>query len=163
MGTSAASEQRIEPLGMVQLLHDHLTTSLCQTVFQQTRTTERERQWSLEALASFWTEVILRAPHSLTQALQEAAIGNGSGWPHVEAAAASIGWTWSELACIEIELANPGVTLQKPDWHHCDFAWTTLEHIHVEPRNGRRRKRRFCPSRKQWKSFAHIPGGKKFT
>ena len=85
MATSAASEHRIELLGTVQLLHDHLTTSLCQTVFQQTRTTERERQWSLEALASFWTEVILRAPHSLTQALQAAAVGNGSGWPPVVA------------------------------------------------------------------------------
>src|SRR5262249_55676595 len=58
---------------------------LCQTVFQQTCTTERERQWSLEALVSFWTEVILRAPQSLPQALQEAALGNGSGWPPVQA------------------------------------------------------------------------------
>ena len=55
MAISVASEQRIELLGTVELLHDHLTTSLCQTVFQQTRTTERERQWSLEALVSFWT------------------------------------------------------------------------------------------------------------
>ena len=47
MAISVASEQRIELLGTVELLHDHLTTSLCQTVFQQTRTTERERQWSL--------------------------------------------------------------------------------------------------------------------
>ena len=85
MAISVASEQRIELLGTVELLHDHLTTSLCQTVFQQTRTTERERQWSLEALVSFWTEVILRAPQSLTQALQEAALGNGSGWPPVQA------------------------------------------------------------------------------
>ena len=79
MTTTVASDHRIELLGTVELLHDHLTTSLCQTVFQQTRTTERQRQWSLEALASFWTEVILRAPPSLTQALQEAAVGNGSG------------------------------------------------------------------------------------
>jgi hypothetical protein len=454
MATSAASEQRIELLGTVQLLHDHLTTSLCQTVFQQTRTTERERQWSLEALASFWTEVILRAPQSLTQALQEAAVSNGAGWPHVKAspeaffqrcqtlnwrffahlheafliqvlpqaqpiyaspvqalrerfaevwiadgsrldavvhrlkllrdvrsrvlpgcltafydlyrgivrhlafnpdaaaaelprataalehvpqgtlllgdrldgvgtffaalsaqglfglcrrhgrqswrwlrdlsktfiaggtawdtlieitgkkdiptqtlrwlrwrkgrdslevltnvlepeqlsirdalslypwrwkverlffdlkevlnlhrfytsspngvamqvyaaalvhtafrvaqghiaqavgtepeeisparffprmAAASIGLTWSELAFIEIQLANPGIDLHKPDWHRCDFAWTIFERIRVEPRHGRRRKRRFCQSRKQWKSFTHIPGGKKLT
>ena len=85
MAISVASEQRIELLGTVELLHDHLTTSLCQTVFQQTRTTERERQWSREALVSFWTEVILRAPQSLTQALQEAALGNGSGWPPVQA------------------------------------------------------------------------------
>jgi DDE family transposase len=451
---SVAWEQRIELLGTVELLHEHLTTSLCQTVFQQTRTTERERQWSLEALVSFWTEVILRAPQSLTQALQEAALGNGSGWPPVQAspeaffqrcqslewrffanlyeaflihvlpqaqpcyaspiytlrehfqevwivdgsrldavakrlkllwdvraqvlpgcltafydlyrgmirhlafnadaaagelpraiaalehvpegtllvgdrlygvgaffaalreqglfglcrrngrqswrwlrelsktysaegtawdtlieikgkkdiptqtlrwlrwrkgreswemltnvvepqrlsirdalrlypwrwkverlffdlkevlnlhrfytsspngvamqvyaaalvhtafrvaqghiaqaigtqpeeispakffprmAAAAIGWTWSEVAFIEIQKANPGIDLQKPDWHRCEFAWTTFEHIRVESRNGRRRKRRFCKSRKQWKSFTHIPGGKKLT
>lgn len=85
MAISVASEQRIELLGTVELLHDHLTTSLCQTVFQQTRTTERERQWSLEAFVSFWTAVILRAPPSLTQALQEAALGNGSGGPPVQA------------------------------------------------------------------------------
>ena len=81
MAISVASEQRIELLGTVELLQDHLTTSLCQTVFQQTRTTERERPWSLEALVSLWTAVILRAPPSLTQAWQEAALGNGSGWP----------------------------------------------------------------------------------
>jgi hypothetical protein len=78
-------------------------------------------------------------------------------------AAASIGLTWSELAFIEIQLANPGIALQRPDWRRCDFVWTTFEHIQVEPRNGRRRKRRFCQSRKQWKSFTHIPGGKKLT
>jgi len=451
---SVAWEQRIELLGTVELLHEHLTTSLCQTVFQQTRTTERERQWSLEALVSFWTAVILRAPQSLTQALQEAALGNGSGWPPVQAspeaffqrcqslhwhffanlyatflaqvlpqaqpcyaspvhtlrehfpevwivdgsrldavakrlkllwdiraqvlpgcltafddlyrglvrhlafnadaaagelpraitalehvpkgtllvgdrlygvgaffaalreqglvglcrrhgrqswrwlrelsktyiaggtawdtlieikgqkdiptqtlrwirwrkgrergerltnvlepqrlsirdalrlypwrwkverlffalkevlnlhrfypgspngvamqvyaaalvhtafrvaqghiaqaigtqpeelspakffprmAAAAIGLTWSEVAFSEIQKANPGVDLHKPDWHRCGFAWTTFAHIRVESRNGRRRKRRFCMSRKQWKSFTHIPGGKKLT
>jgi Transposase DDE domain len=454
MAVSVASDQRIALLGTVELLHEHLTTSLCQTVFQQTRTTERERQWSLEALASFWTEVILRAPQSLTQALQAAALGNNSGWPPVQAspeaffqrcqslhwrffaklheafvtqvlpqaqpcyaspvhtlrehfqevwivdgsrldavakrlkllwdvraqvlpgcltafydlyrgivrhlafhadaaagelpraiaaleqvpkdtllvgdrlygvgtffaalrerglgglcrrngrqswrwlrelsktfiaggtawdtlieikgkkgiptqslrwikwrkggesweiltnvlepkrlsiqdalslypwrwkverlffdlkevlnlhrfytgspngvaiqvyaaalvhtafrvaqghiaqaigtqpeeispakffprmAAAAIGLTWSELAFIEIQKANPGIDLHKPDWHRCEFAWTTFEHIRVESRNGRRRKRRFCQSRKQWKSFTHIPGGKKLT
>ena len=77
MATPASPEQRVELLGTVQVLHEHLTTSLCQTVFQQTRTTERERRWSLAALASFWTEVILRAPQSLTQAIEEAATGNG--------------------------------------------------------------------------------------
>jgi len=78
-------------------------------------------------------------------------------------AAASIGLTWSELALLEMQQANPGIALSKPDWRLCDFAWTTLERIQVEPRNGRRRKRRFCQSRKQWKSFTHIPGGKKLT
>jgi hypothetical protein len=36
-------------------------------------------------LAEFWTAVILRAPHSLTQALEEAAAGTGAGWPTVQA------------------------------------------------------------------------------
>jgi hypothetical protein len=454
MASPAPQATRIELLGTVRILHEHLTTSLCQTVFQQTRITERERQWSLAALASFWTEVILRAPPSLTQALQEAANGSGAGWPHVPAtpeaffercqtlhwrffanlyeaflvqvlpqappcyasplsalrehfaevwvvdgsrldavahrlkllrdvrarvlpgcltalyalyrgvtrhlafhpdaaaaelprasaalahvprgtlllgdrlygvgaffaawtahglsglcrrhgrqswrwlrdlsktsvaggtagdtlgevkgtqetptqtlrwlrwrkgresrelltnvlepkrlsvtdalslypwrwkverlffdlkevlnlhrfytgspngvamqvyaaalvhtacrvaqgqiaqangiepetispaklfprmATASIGLTWVELAFIEMQQANPGLDLQQPDWRRSAFAWTTWECIQVEPRTGRRRKRRFCPSRKQWKSFTHIPGGKKLT
>jgi Transposase DDE domain len=454
MATPASREPRVELLGTVQVLHEHLTTSLCQTVFPQTRTTERERRWSLAALASFWTAVILRAPQSLTQAIEEAATGNGAGWPRVPAtpeaffarcqtlhwrffatlyeafvaqvlpqatpgsaaplhplrerfpevwivdgsrldavahrlkllrevrarvrpggvtacyalyrglprhldftpaaaagelprataalthvpqgtllvgdrlygvgaflaaltsrgmagrcrrngcqswrwrralskpcvaggtvwdtlievkgkkasptqtwrwlrwrqgrerwellthvvvpepwsvldalrlypwrwkvervffdlkevvhrhrfspsspngvamqvyaaalvhtalrvaqghsaqasgmepeesapakffprlAAASIGLTWSERAFRAMQQANPGIALSKPDWRLGDFAWTTVERMQVEPRNGRRRKRRFCQSRKQWKSFAHIPGGKKLT
>ena len=78
-------------------------------------------------------------------------------------ATASIGLVWSELAFITIQQANPGVRLPKPDWQDGAFAWTTLEHIQVETRTGRRRKRRFCRSRKHGKSFAHIPGGKKLT
>src|SRR3954471_15376149 len=85
MATPASRAQRVERLGTVQVLHEPLTTSLCQTVLQQIRTTERERRWSLAALASFWTEVILRAPQSLPQALEEAAPGNGAGWPRVQA------------------------------------------------------------------------------
>jgi hypothetical protein len=78
-------------------------------------------------------------------------------------ATASIGLIWSELAFITIQQANPGVRLHKPDWQECAFARTTWNRIQVEPRTGRRRKRRFCQSRKQWKSFAHIPGGEKLT
>ena len=78
-------------------------------------------------------------------------------------ATASIGLAWAELAFITIPQANPEVCVPKPDWQDCAFAWTTLDRIQVEPRTGRRRKRRFCRSRKHWKSFAHIPGGKKLT
>ena len=78
-------------------------------------------------------------------------------------AAAAIGLTWSALALLEMQQANPDLALSKPDWRRGDFAWTTLERLQVEPRNGRRRKRRFGQSRKQWKSFTHIPGGKKLT
>jgi hypothetical protein len=78
-------------------------------------------------------------------------------------ATASIGLTWAEVAFIEIQQAHPGIRLQKPDWEACPFAWTTLEAIQVEPRQGRRKKRRFCRSRQHWKSFPHVPGGKKVT
>ena len=76
--------QRVELLGTVQVLHEHLTTSLCQTVFQQTRTTERDavrtwRPWRRSGPKSSC------APQSLTQAIEEAATGNGAGWPRVQA------------------------------------------------------------------------------
>jgi hypothetical protein len=40
-------------------------------------------------LASFWTEGILRAPQSVTQAIAEAATGNGAGGPRVQATPAA--------------------------------------------------------------------------
>src|SRR5215831_1057318 len=85
MASSDAHDQRVDLLGTVQVLHEHLTTSLCQTVFTQTRTTERARKWTWGALAEFWTAVILRAPQSLTHALEEAAASPGAGWPSVQA------------------------------------------------------------------------------
>jgi hypothetical protein len=85
MANPESQETRIELLGTVQVLHDHLSARLCRTVFQQTRTTERERHWTLHALAAFWTAVILRAPQALTQALEAAAAGTGAGWPTVQA------------------------------------------------------------------------------
>lgn len=96
-----------------------------------------------------------------TLAVAPEAISPAKFFPRL--ATASIGLVWSELAFITIQQANPGVRLHKPDWQDCAFAWTTLERIQVETRTGRRRKRRFCRSRKHWKSFAHIPGGKKLT
>src|SRR5437879_13185066 len=71
-------------------------------------------------------------------------------------AAAAIGLTWSEVAFIEIQKANPGIDLQKPDWHRCEFAWTTFDHIRVESRRGRRRKRRRRNTRQHWKPFASL-------
>jgi hypothetical protein len=63
-------------------------------------------------------------------------------------AVASIGLTWAELAFRAMAQANPGVALQKLNRQDCAFAWTPLEAIRVEPRKGRRKKRRFCQSRK---------------
>ena len=58
----------------VELLHRHLTAALCHTVFQRVRNRERQRRWTLAALAQFWMTVILTAPRSLTQALQESGL-----------------------------------------------------------------------------------------
>jgi hypothetical protein len=63
-----AHEQQGDLLGTVQVLHEHLTASVGQTGFEQTRTTERARQWTLAALTECWTAVILRAPQALPQA-----------------------------------------------------------------------------------------------
>ena len=93
-----------------------------------------------------------------TRGMAPAEIAPAQFFPRL--ATASIGLMWSELAFVTIQQANPRVRLRKPDWQACACAWTTLARIQVEPRTGRRRKRRFCPSRKHWKSFAHIPGGK---
>jgi hypothetical protein len=67
-----ASEDRIDLLSVVGMLHEHLTASLCQEVFEQVRGKERRRELLLTTLAQFWTAVVLRAPESLTQALAEA-------------------------------------------------------------------------------------------
>ena len=62
---------RVNLAETVELLHTHLTAALCHTVFHRVRIRERERQWSLAALAQFWLTVLLTGPRSLTQALQE--------------------------------------------------------------------------------------------
>jgi hypothetical protein len=66
-----ATAVRVSLAGTVEILHTHLTVALCHTVFQRIRNRERQRRWTLAALAQFWTTVILTAPRSLTQALQE--------------------------------------------------------------------------------------------
>lgn len=76
-------QTRVDLLGPVQILQEHLTQALCESVFAQGRTTERRRQWTLHPMAEFWTAVILRAPRSLRAALDEAHRGAG-GYPHVE-------------------------------------------------------------------------------
>jgi hypothetical protein len=58
----------------IHLLHTHLTAALCNTVFQRVRNRERQRRWSLAALAQFWLAVLFTGPRSLTQALREAGV-----------------------------------------------------------------------------------------
>jgi len=73
-------EQRVDLLGTIRVIHEHLTGALCESVFAKMREGERRRVWTLEAMAMFWTSVILRAPESLRQALDEASVGGG-GYP----------------------------------------------------------------------------------
>src|SRR5919109_5562225 len=119
MASPAPQEARVALLDTVQVLHDPLTASLCRTVFQQTRTTERERQWTLSALAEFWTAVILRAPHSLPQALEAAAAGTGAGWPMVQATPEAFfercqGLHWRFFAHLHTPFAAPIMPPPKP-------------------------------------------------
>jgi hypothetical protein len=64
-----------------------LTDALCEDVFDECRTTERRRDWTLSNLARFWTAVVLRAPSSLRQALSEATGTAPGGYPQVAASA----------------------------------------------------------------------------
>jgi DDE family transposase len=57
---------------------------------------------------------------------------------------------------------------QHPHHHLCFVAgrhrWRRTSHspVYVERRNEHRRHRRFCPARRQWKSLAHVRGGRRF-
>ena len=58
-------------LDMIDILTEHLSPALCQTVFQRVRKTERERKWTFPAIAQFWTAMIIRTPPSLRHGLDE--------------------------------------------------------------------------------------------
>jgi hypothetical protein len=77
-------ETRVDLLGPIRVIHEHLTKALCETVFEERRISERRRRWTLQAMAEFWTAVIIRAPASLRQALDETRRGAG-GFPLVQA------------------------------------------------------------------------------
>lgn len=80
---------RVNLLGVVELLLEHLTPVLCQTVFKRYRKTERERRWTLYALALFWVAVLVQKPVSLKLGVHETRKGRGRGklWPRVNARA----------------------------------------------------------------------------
>jgi hypothetical protein len=68
---------RLAPI--VEWLHAHITEALCKEVFQEVRTTEREREWSLFGLARFWQAVVLEAPPSLSHLLERSRLGDPRG------------------------------------------------------------------------------------
>lgn len=84
----APKDRSVDILDVLTLLFHHLTPSLCQTVFEEVRENERQRKWSLEAIARFWTAMIVRHPPSLTHGIAQTR-KRGSRrdplWPRVQA------------------------------------------------------------------------------
>lgn len=78
-------------------------------------------------------------------------------------AGACIGLSIAETVVENLATRHPQLRHEHHSWKDQKFAWTTLQSILVEKRKGKRRKRRFCSTRKRWKSFKHIPGGRKLT
>ena len=69
-GTQSDRHVDVQLVPTVKFLHEHVSKALCDEVFRDLRTTERERKWSLFGLARFWLVVILDAPPSLSQLLE---------------------------------------------------------------------------------------------
>ena len=65
----------------------------------------------------------------------------------------------AQVYALKTRALNPGVAIRFPNWHVIPSSYTTLGAIVVQHRNGHRRRRRFCASRRRWKSFAHVTGG----
>jgi hypothetical protein len=86
-GTAPSNAEReVQLAPAVEFIHEHLTEALCCEVFQGIRTTERERKWSLFALARFWLAVVLEAPPSLSHLLERTRQNNPLGFlPEVSA------------------------------------------------------------------------------
>jgi hypothetical protein len=78
-------KETVDLFGLVEMLHEHVTEALCAEVFARVREKERQREWSLHALAWFWMSVTLRAPKALSHALGESRRGGDSMLPAVEA------------------------------------------------------------------------------
>jgi len=65
----------------------------------------------------------------------------------------------AQITVLKTRALNPGLAIKFPGWHTLPSAYTTLGKIVVRQRTGPRRRRKFCASRKRWKSFAHVRGG----
>jgi len=110
-------KEQVKIVDIVELLHKHITESLCEKIFRENRTVERQRKWSLHALAQFWMGVVLRAPKALTQALDEARGGNKL-WPGVQSSSEAFfekckGFHWGFFARLYVEFGRR-ITAEAP-------------------------------------------------
>ena len=89
-GTKGDRDVNVFLASTVEFLHGQITEALCNEVFQNVRTTERQRKWTFFALARFWLAVILEPPKSLSEALERTRGINRRGFlPAVSASAES--------------------------------------------------------------------------
>jgi hypothetical protein len=58
---------------------------------------------------------------------------------------------------------NPRRRLRMIDWRTERWASVVVSALHVEARSESRRRRRYCPARRHWKSLAHVRGGRRLT
>ena len=84
LSVTEASNIQVNLLDALEILHKHITEVLCERVFQSVRNRERQRKWSLFVLARFWMTVIVHAPSSLTQRLEEVRLGKNILVPWVD-------------------------------------------------------------------------------
>ena len=86
---SVKKETRVNLMGMIEVLLDHLTPALCETVFKQCRNTERERKWTFYAVNLFWAAMIIRHPPAIQHGLDQTRKGRSRDklWPRVMATA----------------------------------------------------------------------------
>lgn len=70
----AAADPYVDLAPTVTLLSRIVTRELCDEVFHEARTRERQRRFSLHTLFFFWAAVTLRAPRSLTLAFEQAGL-----------------------------------------------------------------------------------------
>jgi len=95
---------------------------------------------------------------ALRHAIEPEAISVPKFFPRLSAAAAN--YTAVKITLETVVELNPHQTLVLPDLRQMKFASAPLRAILVEKRNPKRRTKRFCKARRQWKSFAHIRGTK---
>lgn len=89
-GAQSDRHTEVQLAPTIDFLHQNLSKALCDEVFHDLRTTERERKWSLFALARFWLAVILVAPPSLSQLLEQTRRYDPRGFlPEIAASAES--------------------------------------------------------------------------
>lgn len=83
----SASATTVDLVDIIRLLQDALTEALCETVWKRLRFRERKREWTLYTLGKFWIGVVLRAPGSLTLAMEQASKQLDAAWPEMASSA----------------------------------------------------------------------------